>query len=107
MGYYTHYHLTISASEDTYETIKKEVEKQIIAMVDIDPDEFEELIDMTVELKWYDHEEDMKQIAKMFPTVYFTLEGQGEGKEDIWIKQFHGDEYYESYGEIIEPERKW
>ena len=107
MGYYTHYHLEISAPEDVYETIKEEVSKYIIEMVGIDLDEFEDLIETTVEWKWYNHESNMKQIAKMFPIVYFTLEGQGEDREDIWIKQFHDNEYYESYGKIIEPERKW
>jgi hypothetical protein len=107
MGYYTHYHLEFSAPEDTYETIKEEVGRCITAMVGADPYEFEDLIEMTVEWKWYDHEEDMKRIAKMFPTVYFTLEGEGEDRGDYWVKQFHDNEYYESYAEIIEPKRKW
>lgn len=38
--------------------------------------------------KWYDHEEDMKVLSATFPDVLFTLKGDGEETNDLWIKYF-------------------
>lgn len=38
--------------------------------------------------KWYEHEEDMKQLSLQFPHILFTLSGDGEEKEDLWRKYF-------------------
>jgi hypothetical protein len=40
------------------------------------------------EMKWYEHEDDMKNFSKLFPKVLFTLEGTGEEAGDMWVKYF-------------------
>ena len=42
------------------------------------------------ELKWYQHEDAMKALSVIYPTVLFTLEGRGEDSEDVWVKYFKG-----------------
>lgn len=37
---------------------------------------------------WYDHEEDMIEMSKVFPGIIFTLHGEGEESGDIWNKYF-------------------
>ncbi len=39
------------------------------------------------EMKWYDHENDMRRISAAFPEVLFTLDGRGESGA-IWRKFF-------------------
>lgn len=42
------------------------------------------------EMKWYDWEEDMSQLANEFPDVEFRLEGNGEDEHDWWVALFKG-----------------
>lgn len=51
-------------------------------------------------MKWYDWEEDMKEIAKKYPTIEFRVEGSGEDKDDWWVALFKGDRYQIKY---VEP----
>lgn len=39
-------------------------------------------------VKWYDHDDDMIKVSKMFPDVLFCLHGEGESNDDLW------DTYY-------------
>lgn len=41
-------------------------------------------------ISWYDHDADMRQLAKMFPEFSFTLEGEGEDRFDWWLTYYHG-----------------
>jgi hypothetical protein len=65
---------------------------------------FDELIQYSCNWKWYNWEEDMETIAKLFPTVCFTLEGEGEAREDWWIAEFLGNQSCIRRAEIIPPE---
>lgn len=38
--------------------------------------------------KWYEHEEDMKELSLKFPDTLFDLFGDGEDTEDYWHKYF-------------------
>ena len=116
MGYYTHYHLDIMEKSDIkgfyvpMENTIKEIKRVLAEILGGDAGyayDIEDMLDGTAEMKWYDHVKDMKELAKAFPNIYFTLEGEGEDRENYWVKQFHDDEYHESYAEIIEPERRW
>lgn len=54
--------------------------------------------------KWYEHETQMREFSKCFPTVLFTLEGSGEESGDIWKQYFLDGKMQESKAEInIEP----
>lgn len=122
MGYYTDYHLDIEVYNKDYnqiepapETIVNQVKECFCKLFDncgcdawgCDEEDFHWITHHTVNWTWYDHEGDMKKLAKLFPDLYFTLEGKGEEVTDIWIKQFHGDEYYEDFAQIAYPEKKW
>lgn len=39
--------------------------------------------------KWYDHDDDMKQLSEQFPEYYFLLNGQGEDHDDQWRTVYH------------------
>ena len=116
MGYYTDFHLDVEIynKEDKWyepapENILKQVQECFCKLFDwgCDENDFNWIIHHTINWKWYDHENDMKKLAKLFPDLYFTLEGKGEEVTDIWVKQFHGDEYYEDFAQIAYPEKKW
>lgn len=62
------------------------------------------MLDYFVELSWYDHEDDMKALARNFPEIRFSLEGIGEEQGDMWIKDFWGDKFCERRAKIIKPE---
>lgn len=104
MGYYTQYRLNYWAKENCM--ITPEMDQAIrdffnrTVLVD---EGFEEITEYGVEWKWDGHEEDMKRMAREFPDVVFELEGEGEDRDDWWIKEFCGDQYAESYAEVIPP----
>lgn len=52
------------------------------------------------EVKWYDHEEDMKAFSRKFPAVLFTLNGEGEESGDVWVKYFKNGKMQASKAEI-------
>lgn len=52
-------------------------------------------------MKWYDHSEDMKKVAKAFPDVTFILRGDGEESGDIWKEYYRGDRFHSSEAEIV------
>lgn len=74
---------------DDYESANVEDDEK--ATWDIMPDD---------ELKWYDWEEDMKEIAKKYPAIEFRVEGSGEDKDDWWVALFKGDRFQIKY---VEP----
>lgn len=47
--------------------------------------------------KWYEHEEDMKEISEAYPLLVFALMGWGEETADHWRQYFQN-------GEIIATE---
>ena len=50
-------------------------------------------------MRWYDCEEDMKEIAKKYPAIEFRVEGYGEDREDWWVALFKGDRFQIKYAE--------
>lgn len=117
MGYYTHYHLDIEKKDkqdrfyEPDDSIMEQIKQAFVEILGGGPyyynHGFDDMIDGTVEWKWYNHENHMHELALAFPDIYFTLSGAGEERDDCWIKQFHGNEVYSDYAEIIDPQRKW
>ena len=72
MGYYTRYKLEVDDDR---------VDEHIIGV------EYQAFYEGLFgdEVKWYQHEEDMKLYSSENPTVLFTLKGEGEESGDIWI----------------------
>ena len=50
--------------------------------------------------KWYDHKDDMKVLSEKFPTVMFTLSGEGEESGDLWIEYWHSGKVQVARAEI-------
>ena len=46
--------------------------------------------------KWYEHEEDMCELSKEYPNLFFLLYGNGEESDDEWRMYVHNDNYYEA-----------
>lgn len=118
MGYYTDFKLTITepiiGDEVCPESkVYKEIEKAFLKVFlgkdsEEDTNEytyFDELVQYSCNWKWYDWEKDMKALAKLFPDIYFTLEGEGEDREDWWIAEFFGNRSCVRRAEILPPDR--
>ncbi|MCY8191473.1 hypothetical protein MOC62_07625 [Bacillus spizizenii] len=81
MGYYTDYKLEIDP--EPIGLLKYLTKNDLL-----DSYLFHALTDRGSEMKWYDHEDDMKDISKDFPEALFTLNGDGEESGDVWRKYF-------------------
>jgi hypothetical protein len=92
MGYLTKYRLTFTASESEAKMFKllysagevtcKSYQEPIKDILDWYNEAF------VGEDTWYEHENDMLEISKNFPNILFKLEGDGQDREDIWVKYF-------------------
>lgn len=95
MGYYTRYDLKVdSQDEKLWEFLENDETASnygsLISFVNGQSDS----------CKWYDHEEEMKDVSKKFPDVLFTLEGEGEESDDIWKKYFKNGKMQSCYAKI-------
>lgn len=52
-------------------------------------------------MKWYDHEKQMREISKKFPTALFTLSGVGEETGDIWNEYYLKGKMQKETAEIV------
>lgn len=106
MGYYTYYN--IEAYENTA-SISEEREKEICKFMR-ENESFDYFYQANAErfydffyesIKWYDHDEDMIEISKAFPTVTFVLYGEGEERDDNWIAYYKNGEMEQVNGTIV------
>jgi hypothetical protein len=56
------------------------------------------------ESKWYRHEEDLKRISLEYPSYLFTVYGEGEDTEDLWVKYFLNGKMQSEKAEITYKE---
>ena len=77
MGYYTRHTLTIVSGNDEVTDYAAEISEA---------SGYDNCFDE--ELKWYDHEEDMRKYSEKHPDVLFLLEGDGEENGDQWIEYY-------------------
>lgn len=95
MGYYTNYNLTIHGASTDVE------ESELIQEVMADSG-YSRLFDDSV--KWYDHENDMRNISVKYPEIIFKLHGEGEESGDIWNKYFKSGKMQECRARIVYDE---
>lgn len=116
MGYYTNFRLTlidtktgdeIRPESTVYEEVKKTFLKVFGEKESNDCSYFDELADGGVfSWRWYEHHTDMKKMAEAFPNIHFSLEGQGEDPEEIWIKDYWGKKFCVRRATIVFPKDK-
>lgn len=72
------------------------------------PEDWQEKIDVNYNggqfqdsVKWYNWKDDMKAFSKKYPTVLFTLKGEGEESGDIWVAYFLNGKMQHSKAKIV------
>ena len=54
-------------------------------------------------VKWYDHDDDMIEVSKLFPGVLFALHGEGDNSEDMWDAYYLNGKMQYCGAEIVYP----
>lgn len=110
MGYYTSYYMEVKGCKDEqcFSKLTKEMKKYDLFGYVFDEPSYDEgpvqyfsTFDMQ---KWYEHEEELTAISKLFPELTFRLSGNGEGYDDCWEKYFKNGE--SEYCEMTIPPPK-
>lgn len=130
MGYYTSFKLSYEIREpvdDVVENFKarlNSLEIDIPEGIDISSEGLEDKLFKTLEsdnfcnysplidfvngnadcCKWYEHDEDMVKLSKMFPGVLFTLRGEGEESGDLWVSYYLNGKHQLCKAEAVYPE---
>lgn len=91
MGYETRYTLT---TDDYCE----EMHKKCI----VNESEYGNM--WTDSCSWYKHEKEMRKYSKKNKGILFTLTGEGESSDDLWIKYFKNGKMQECRAVITYPE---
>lgn len=94
MGYNTNYTLSTTSWDEDREEIKETLSE--ISGYNID-------FGWNDSCEWYDHEDHMKQLSKIYPYTTFLLEGGGEESGDIWQKYFKNGKMQVCKAEIVFP----
>lgn len=102
MGYYTYFNLRVTENPNFFngKSINNESELEIAQKlygIISDGDVLPKVPDYCTPLeyvfddamKWYDCEQDMKELSKQYPDFYFWLRGDGEESDDYWVACFH------------------
>jgi len=98
MGYYTHYNLDMDDGERSAEIIEK-----LRSTNDDAHWAFTSDGSCETEVTWYEHEADMREFSKQYADVVFTLDGDGDGSDDMWTKYFKNGKMQACYGEVVYP----
>jgi len=117
MGYYTSYNLDVKGVEnkERFEELQNALKQIGVIYYALDSGEYLEKIKLASfytydSAKWYEYNDDMKNLSLIFPKFLFCLEGVGEDWDDRWRAYYHYGESEFCPAQIIfkEPERiKW
>ena len=95
MGYYTYHKLTIEPKDE-------KLLAQIITAIESESYEVRQALAGDSEsMKWYSHDEDMRELSKKWPNVIFHLEGEGEDNEDIWVATYQNGRCHHRHAKIV------
>lgn len=95
MGYYTSFELTYDAPAGVVvdgDTLVSDGYEYTVDSL---------LNDAAQEVKWYDHEKDMIALSRLYPTVLFTLTGDGEESGDQWRTWYRSGKSVTARAEIV------
>ena len=97
MGYYTLYNLSVKKGDPSL--LESEEFKDIFYRIT----EYN-LVSLGYDtLKWYECDEDMLEISKLYSNTVFRLEGEGEDRDDNWISYYCNGESAASRATIVYP----
>lgn len=105
MGYYTDFTLKIEGPEEDIEAMRN---SDYLSQTDYGP-LFENFyhskggLYMWGDVKWYEYPEDMLEISKRNPTLFFTLWGDGEEESDLWVSYFYQGQHEHFKAQITYP----
>ena len=99
MGYYSDFYLTVTKAADedgtaTLEDVAREIEKLDV----LESGNTEGSYWFCNDIKWYESDDDMSKIAKMFPEFLFELERYGENRDDFDRTYYQGDRSHICHG---------
>lgn len=108
MGYYTNFEFSMCGEKDRVIAAFKRIEELTDNLITwaCGEDILDEILNGNTayfEAKWYKSKEDIAKVAKEFPDVSFTLEGQGEDREDWWVIEVKNGKAYIGYCMLISP----
>lgn len=103
MGYNTFYNINvIGASDDEKRQIHEEIAKAAFGDNHAAAD-----VESGFEAHWYDHDENLQEIAKRHPGVVIEVSGTGESEGDIWKVRYKDGQseeiHFEDEGEGLSP----
>lgn len=103
MGYYTYHTLSMeSESPINARAIFDYAQENKMEFVDgfrLSGNDFE----TTNEIKWYEHEKEMRNLSKHFPDILFILHGEGEERGDIWDEYYRAGKMQHCHAEVKIP----
>ena len=88
MGYQTHYTLSYTLPKQPTKSELNRFKHQLKAHgIDVPSSVNLDEVTLESELQFF---KDMARMSNKFPTVLFTLRGEGEKAGDLWIKYYRG-----------------
>ena len=99
MGYYTDYRIEHDGSANLTPEVCTQLER--ITGYSFEEESDNELCNYHA--KWYEHEEQMKELSKLHPEVLFTVEGNGEEAGDHWRRYYKYGKVQVAQAEITFP----
>lgn len=101
MGYYTDFKLSVEGNGPVYDKFMQEIEGIRVARGNYDLEMPKLLNGYYQEMKWYEHEEDMKTLSLEWPNLLFILEGDGENRGDVWKAWFRNGLMHKMEAKIV------